>query len=82
MRMLSAKRHSHALLLAVWPSGWQSLTTQIEAPKREIGTVDDAATIEPMRNKGGNRTPKKRAFLSRIEGRVKAAGKTPVRAYY
>lgn len=57
-------------------------TAQIEARKREIGMVDDATTTEAMRNKGGNRTPKKRAFLSRIDGRAKAAGKTPVRAYY
>ena len=44
--------------------------------------VDDAATTEAKRNKGGNRTPPKRTFLSHIYGRAKAAGKTPVRAYY
>ncbi len=57
-------------------------TAQIEARKREIGMVDDAATTEAMRNKGGNRTPKKRALLSRIEGRAIAAGRKPLRSYY
>ena len=57
-------------------------TAQIEARKREIDMVDDAATTEAMRNKGGNRTPEKRVLLARIEERAIAAGRKPVRSYY
>ena len=55
---------------------------QIEAKKREIGMVDDADTTEMLRNKGANRTPKKRALLSRIEERALSAGREPIRAYF
>ena len=57
-------------------------TAQIEARKREIGMVDEAATTEAMRNKGTNRTPQKRVLLARIEERAIAAGRKPVRSYY
>lgn len=59
-----------------------AFAAEIEAKKRELGIVDDEATTEALRNKGGARTPMKRAFLARIEARAKAAGRKPVRAYY
>lgn len=59
-----------------------AFAAEIEAKKRELGIVDDEATTEALRNKGGARTPTKRAFLARIEARAKAAGRKPVRAYY
>jgi hypothetical protein len=55
---------------------------ETEARKRELGLVDDEAITEDLRNKGSARTPKKRAFLARIEKRAIAAGKKPIRSYY
>jgi hypothetical protein len=55
---------------------------EIEARKRELGLVDDEAITEALRNKGSTRTPKKRAFLARIDKRAISAGKKPIRSYY
>lgn len=58
------------------------LRDHVEAKKREIGWVDDETSTDALRNKGGNRSPGKRAFLARIEARAVAAGKKPVRSYF
>lgn len=58
------------------------LRDHVEARKREIGWVDDDASTDALRNKGGNRTPEKRASLARIDARAIAAGKKPTRSYY
>ncbi|WP_397585818.1 hypothetical protein [Sphingorhabdus sp.] len=50
-----------------------TFAAEVEARKRELGVVDYEATKEALRNKGGTRTPEKRAFLVRIEVRAKAA---------
>lgn len=59
-----------------------AFAAEIEARKRELGFVDDEATTEALRNKGGTRTPRKRAFLARIARRAVAAGREPVRSYF
>lgn len=58
------------------------LRDHVETKKREIGWVDDDASTDALRNKGGNRSPEKRAFLARIDARAIAAGKKPTRSYY
>ena len=58
------------------------LRDHVEARKREIGWVDDDAATDALRNKGGNRTPEKRAALARIDARAIAIGKKPTRSYY
>lgn len=50
--------------------------------KRRLGVDESSAAVDAMRNKGGRRTPAKRAMLARIDARARAAGRTPVRAYY
>ena len=57
-----------------------AFAAEVEARKRALGLVDDAATPEALRNKGTARTPEKRAFLARMARRAKAAGDEPVRA--
>lgn len=59
-----------------------NLRDHVEAKKREIGWVDDDASTDALRNKGGNRSPEKRAFLARIDARAIATGKKPTRSYY
>lgn len=58
------------------------LREHVEAKKREIGWVDDDTSTDALRNKGGNRSPEKRAFLARVDARAIAAGKKPTRSYY
>ena len=58
------------------------LRNHVETKKREIGWVDDDVSTDALRNKGGNRSPEKRAFLARIDARAIAAGKKPTRSYY
>ncbi len=59
-----------------------NLIAWADARKAGLGMVDDAATTEALRNKGGQRTPEKRELLRRAEARARAAGREPVRAYY
>ena len=59
-----------------------AFAAEVEARKRALGLLDDEATTEALRNKGGTRTPEKRAFLARMTKRATAAGKEPVRSYY
>ena len=50
----------------------------VRARKAALGLADTPESVEAMRNKGGNRTPAKRALLRRAARRAKAAGKTQV----
>lgn len=55
---------------------------ELDQRKRELGIADTEEYTEAMRNKGGNRTPEKRELLRRMAERARAAGKTPIKAYY
>jgi hypothetical protein len=50
----------------------------MEMRKRELGIDEADDAIEALRNKGGGRTPEKKAFLSRIAERAERAGRRPV----
>ena len=54
----------------------------IEARKAALGVEDTPAEVEALRNKGGRRTPKKRALMRRVEERARAAGVKPLKSYY
>lgn len=56
--------------------------TEAEQRKRELGLSDDAAAVEALRNKGGTRTPRKRALLERSEQRARKAGRKPIPAHF
>lgn len=58
------------------------LIARTEAAKRQMGWVDDEASTEALRNKGGSRTSAKRAHLARIDERAREAGRKPIPAYY
>jgi hypothetical protein len=54
----------------------------IEARKRELGVDESPRAVELLRNRGGSRTPAKRALLQRTEERARAAGVATVRSHY
>ncbi|MES2301017.1 MAG: hypothetical protein V4521_02915 [Pseudomonadota bacterium] len=56
--------------------------TEAEQRKRELGLSEDAATVEALRNKGGTRTPRKRAMLQRMDQRARKAGRKPIPAHF
>lgn len=58
------------------------LRERVGAAKRRIGWIDDEATLEALRNSGRNRTPTKRALLSEIDERARAAGVDPIPSKY
>ena len=58
------------------------LRAQTEGAKRRIGWVDNEASTQALRNKGGTRTDAKRALLARIDERAREAGVEPLPAFY
>ncbi len=60
----------------------QDFLADIERRKLELGMVDTPASVEAMRNKGGQRTEEKRELLRRADARALAAGRRPVPSYY
>ena len=54
----------------------------VRAKKIELGIIDTPASIEALRNKGGDRTPEKRAMLAAAEKRARAAGRKPIQAHF
>ncbi len=58
------------------------LLSRIDERKRVLGLPDTLAVTEALRNKGGNRTPEKRALLRRAELRARQAGRKPVVSHY
>ncbi len=59
-----------------------AFVAEAEKRKCELGILDDAAATEVLRNKGGSRTPRKRASLERMEQRARIAARKPVPAHY
>lgn len=59
-----------------------AFVAEAENRKRSLGLDESPAAVDAMRNKGGSRTPAKREMLARIDRRARAAGRTPVPAYY
>ena len=59
-----------------------AFVADVEQRQRELGIDQSPAAIERLRNKGGRRTPQKRAMLARMAERAEAAGRRPVPAYY
>ncbi|MBC2664228.1 hypothetical protein H7F51_01710 [Novosphingobium flavum] len=55
---------------------------EAEQRKRNLGILDDPAATEALRNKGGARTPRKRAMLERMKQRARAVGRKPITAHY
>ena len=53
-----------------------------ERRKLELGLNDTPASIEAMRNKGGQRTDEKHELLRRADARALAAGRNPFPSYY
>ncbi|MGI4798336.1 MAG: hypothetical protein ACRYG8_30695 [Janthinobacterium lividum] len=60
----------------------QDYLAQVEIRKLEIGMRETDADIQAMRNRGDNRTQVKRALLTSVEARARAAGVTPVVSFY
>jgi hypothetical protein len=56
--------------------------SRVRQRKQELGLDDTTAAVEAMRNRGGERTPEKRALLAAASERSEAAGRKPVRAYF
>ena len=54
----------------------------VRAKKIELGIIETPASIEALRNKGGDRTPAKRAMLAAAEKRARAAGRKPIQAHF
>ncbi|MBB2164352.1 hypothetical protein HLH26_07315 [Gluconacetobacter sp. 1b LMG 1731] len=59
-----------------------SFLAEVRARKAQLGLIDTPERTEAMRNRGGRRTPEKRALLRRIDERARAAGLEPIRSYY
>lgn len=55
---------------------------KVKRRKEELGISYSPAEVEALRNKGSARTPEKRAFLTRIDARARAAGRKPVKSHY
>lgn len=53
----------------------------VKARKAKLASAG-VLVVEPCRNGGARRTPKKRAALKRAESRAKAAGIQPILANY
>ncbi len=58
------------------------LLSGIRDRKALLGIVDTPERTEAMRNKGCNRTPKKRVMLARVDARARDAGVEPLKAYF
>jgi hypothetical protein len=59
-----------------------AFVADVEQRQRDLGIDQSAEATERLRNKGGRRTPEKRAMLARMATRAEAAGRNPVLAYY
>lgn len=59
-----------------------AFVAEAEQRQRDLGIDQSAEAIEALRNKGGRRTPEKRAMLARMAQRAEAAGRNPVPAHY
>jgi len=59
-----------------------AFVAETEAYKQALGLEDTPATTEAMRNKGLNRTPRKRVALERMEQRALSAGRKSPTAHY
>ena len=59
-----------------------SFLADVERRKRALGFDESQAAVDALRNKGGRRSPAKRAMLRRTEQRARAAGFKPTRSFY
>ncbi len=59
-----------------------AFVAETEAYKQALGLDDTPVTTEAMRNKGLNRTPRKRGALERMEQRALSAGRKSPPAHY
>jgi hypothetical protein len=54
---------------------------EIERRKLGLAMDESAGAVDALRNKGGSRTPAKRAIIERARDRARRAGVRPQRSY-